>query len=142
MPDNFHKLNEIWENTLEDHVEWLEHSKSLSLFELFEDVLRVQAQITVFEEKTKHMTEKDPLEEFPLLAAKYKNRWIANRFLVSVLEELFLRFCETFADQIVRSNAAKKRMKDPRYKKVFEEYINQEYTRYKKEYTTETFAEL
>jgi len=141
MLDNFHKLNEMWENTLEDHAEWLKHSKSLSLFELFQDVLRVQAQITVFEEKTKHMTEKNPLEEFSLLAAKYKNRWITNRFLVSVLEEFSLRFCETFADEIVRSKAAKKRMGDPRYKKVFEEYVNQEFTRYKKEYTTETFAE-
>jgi C4-type Zn-finger protein len=94
----------------------------------------VQARIAAFEEKTKDMTGKDPLEKFPILAAKYKNRWVANRFLVSVLEEFTLRFCDTFADSIIRSKAAKKRMDDPKYKKVFEDYVNQEIASYKKEY--------
>jgi len=134
MPEYFHQLNEMWENTLKDHSEWLERSRSLSFFELFQDVIRVQARIAAFEEKTKDMTGKDPLEKFPILAAKYKNRWVANRFLVSVLEEFTLRFCDTFADSIIRSKAAKKRMDDPKYKKVFEDYVNQEIASYKKEY--------
>ena len=126
----------MWADTLEDHAKWLKQSQSRSFFELLQDALRVSARIDAFEEKTEHMTDEDPLEEVALLAVKYKNRWIANRFLVSVLEELFLRFSEAFADKIVRTKAAKKRMQDPKYTKVFEEYVSQKIVRYKKEYMT------
>lgn len=139
MQEYFRELNEMWEDTLEDHAEWLKQSKSRSFFELLQDALRVSAQIDAFEEKTEHMTDEDPLNEFSILAAKYKNRWIASRFLVHVLEELFLRFSESFADKIVHTKAAKKRMQDPKYEKVFEEYISQKIARYKKEYLTKSY---
>ena len=134
MQEYFHELNEMWVDTLEDYDEWLKQSKSCSSFEILQDVLRVSARISAFEEKTKHMTEEDPLKEFPILTAKYKNRWIANRFLVSVLEELFLRFSEIVADKAVRTKAAKKRMQDPKYTEVIEKYIRHKMDEYKKEY--------
>ena len=134
MEKYFYELNEMWEDTLEDHDKWLNQSKNRSFFELFQDALKVSARIDAFEEKTKHMTDEDPLKEFPLLAAKYKNRWIANRFLVSVLEELFLRLSEIAADKAVRTKAAKKRMQDPRYTKMLEKYIRHKMDEYKKEY--------
>jgi len=107
MVDYFDDLMKMWDKTTDEHIEWLKKSKTSSAWDLFQNILDVTSKIDGFEEKTKHMRDENAGNQGTLLAAKFKNQWAANRYLVSVLMEFTTRLIEMLVDKSAKPSEIK-----------------------------------
>jgi hypothetical protein len=98
MTQYFDELMQMWKKTTDEHVRWLKNAKNFSVMELFVQIRQLIRDDNEFEEKTKHM--KDAIGEAILLAAKFKNQYEINRFLVSVLTELSMRLLQMSEEMV------------------------------------------
>lgn len=109
------------------------------MWELFEYVKRLGREEDEFEKKTEHMQSDNASNHTSILAAKFKNRYAINRFLVSVQMELFLRLFELLEEiskkYIERKTSAKptKIIMSKELKKAIADQVKHEISKYKKE---------
>jgi hypothetical protein len=99
MANHFDELIKMWRNTTDDHIDWQKKSKTMSIENLFSYVQRLVKEEDEFEAKTEHIKEENPSFDASLLAAKFKNRYAINRFLVSVLVELSFRLMKIMVEE-------------------------------------------
>ena len=99
MVNYFDELIKMWHDTTNDHVDWQKKAKTMSVEELFSYIQRLVKEEDGFDAKTVHMKDENPSFEASILAAKFKNRYEINRFLVSVLIELSFRLMKIMVEE-------------------------------------------
>jgi len=99
MANHFDDLIRMWHNTTDDHVDWQKKAKTMSIGDLFSYVQRLVKEEDEFDVKTEHMKDENPSFDASILAAKFKNHYAINRFLVSVLVELSFRLMRIMIEE-------------------------------------------
>lgn len=106
MTNHFDELIQMWRATTDDHVDWQKKAKTMPIGDLFSYIQRLVKEEDEFDAKTEHMKDENPSFDASILAAKFKNRYAVNRFLVSVLVELSFRLMKIMVED---SKARKQR---------------------------------
>lgn len=99
MANHFDELIKMWRSTTDDHVDWQKKAKTMSIEDLFSYVQRLVKEEDEFDAKTEHMKDENPSFDASILAAKFKNHYAINRFLVSVLVDLSFRLMKIMVEE-------------------------------------------
>jgi hypothetical protein len=91
MVNTFDHLMQIWQKITDEHLEYHNKSKTLSILEVHQHIVKVAGQIIEFDEFSKDLNADYPAGESTLLAAKFKNKYELYRYLSTVLFDLIHR---------------------------------------------------
>lgn len=111
------------EKITDEHIEWQDRAKILSMRDHFEYIQRLSKQGDEFLENVRHMGSDKPTEESTILAAKYKTRDAIHRFLSSVLLEFSLRLIK---DNLSKNKRKPKPILDPQIKKAIADEVKRQ----------------
>ena len=118
MNDPFDDLMKYWEKLTQEHADWLKIKDKQSTEDLFKTILKLLNQSFEFEKQVKDLKPTFELGEATLVAAKFKNRYEIQRFLVATLLEL----CERLFAEMKKTRPVKEKL-DPKIKAMILEQV-------------------
>jgi hypothetical protein len=118
LTDPFDDLMKYWENLTQEHADWLKVKDKQSTENLFKTALKLLNQTNDFEKQVENLKPAYASGESTLIAAKFKNRYEIQRFLVSVLLELSYRLLS----EIKKTKPVKEKL-DPKIKAMIVEQV-------------------
>ena len=107
-----------WDNLTQEHADWLKIKDKQSTEDLFKTILKLLNQSFEFEKQVENLKPAYESGESTLIAAKFKNRYEIQRFLVSALLEL----SERLLSEIKKTKPVKEKL-DPKIKAMIIEQV-------------------
>lgn len=124
MTDPFDDLMKYWNNLTNEHADWLKIKDRQSTEDLFKTILKLLNQSNEFEKQVEDLKPTYESGESTLIAAKFKNRYEIQRFLVSALLEL----SERLLSEIKKTKPVKEKL-DPKIKAMIIKQVQLQVTK-------------
>lgn len=118
MTDPFDDLMKYWDKLTHEHADWLKIKDKQSTEDLFKTILKLLNQSFEFEKQVEDLKPAYESGESTLIAAKFKNRYEIQRFLVATLLEL----SERLLAEIKKTKPVKEKL-DPKIKAMIIEQV-------------------
>jgi len=118
LVDPFDDLMKYWDKLTQEHADWLKIKDKQSTEDLFKTILKLLNQSFEFEKQVENLKPAYESGESTLIAAKFKNRYEIQRFLVATLLEL----SERLLADMKKSKPVKEKL-DPKIKAMIIEQV-------------------